>query len=141
MANYSKLPGQRGDVYWFEGFVYYKDKLSTDGKKWYLKCKDKLPNNGGICGGRAVLLVEGDTMNATRQHSHPAQSHEEQRDLRLFRAQLKKTAEECSSGLLRESYDQVASNFPEAATLLPFSTVERTKKLDHFSFILNSLPF
>ncbi len=126
MANYSTLPGQRGNIYWFEGFVYYKDKTSRDGQKLYLKCKDKLPNNGGTCGGRAVLCLNSDTIQETKSHSHPSQTHQDEGILREFRASLQKAAEECSSGLLRESYDRVSANFPGAATLLPYTAIERS---------------
>ncbi len=69
MPNYSKLPGQRGEVYSFEGYCYYKDKVSLDGNSIYLKCKDSLPCDGGTCSGRAVLKIQTDLIRQTKGQS------------------------------------------------------------------------
>ncbi len=126
MPNYSKLPGQRGEVYSFEGYCYYKDKVSLDGNSTYLKCKDSLPCNGGTCSGRAVLKMQTDLIRQTKGHSHPASTHQDEAAIRNFKEALKTAAEECSTGLLRECYDQVATNHESAAVLVPFSAVEKS---------------
>ncbi len=129
MPNYTKLPGQRGSIYSLEGFCYYQDKVSADGKTIYLKCKDGLTSSGGTCSGRAVLKVDPDHLTQTKPHSHSQASHENESLIREFKAKLKVATEECSTGLLRECYDRVASATPDSARLVPFKTVESTMAL------------
>ncbi len=129
MTTYTKLPGQRGFIYSSNGFCYYQDRVSTDGRTLYLKCKDGLVSKGGTCGGRAVLKLETDCFTHTKPHSHSAELHENESLIREFKSKLKIASEGCSTGLLRECYDQVSAETPGAASLVPFRSVESSMAL------------
>jgi len=88
----------------------------------YLDCKSNSTLGGSLCGGRAIIDLEKDVLKVTKGHDHP--SDDDEKIIREFMVQCKISSEACVAGNLREVYDVIAQEFPLAAQLVPFASVE-----------------